>query len=245
MRKKFILTTVLISTLLNTNLKVKAIGNSKITLSGENETTVGETYTITLNVSDINNTYDGIVSMGGNLIFDTTKLEYISSKQLNTPYQFQTNKISDGNYKFAGLDMTLDNGIYNNTNIYEFTFKVINEGNTEIKLENIKLTDSQSYIETSITNKNIIINKKQEKIEDIKTTNDKPIIKKELTTKKEKINNNIYKEEIKTEKPNNETLENNIKITETKKEEINNELFIEKTKNLFTNIFSQFKILFK
>ena len=241
--KNKILLGVMTLGLLGSTTSVYAMGNATVSFDSNNTVKVGDTFTVKMNVEDITDTYDGVVSMGGNLSFDNTKIEYISSKGIETPYQFQINQ--DYNYKIAGLDFTLDNGIKNNLTVYEFTFKALEEGNTTITLTNAKLTDSKEYINTNVVSKEInIINKKEEKQA---PANIKPVVKTELENTK--VENKIETEtKVEVETNKTETKEETVvalldnKInTNTKKEEN----VIEKVINNITNFFSKILNLFK
>lgn len=241
--KNKILLGVMTLGLLGSTTSVYAMGNATVSFDSNNTVKVGDTFTVKMNVEDITDTYDGVVSMGGNLSFDNTKIEYISSKGIETPYQFQINE--DYNYKIAGLDFTLDNGIKNNLTVYEFTFKALEEGNTTITLTNAKLTDSKEYINTNVVSKEInIINKKEEKQA---PANIKPVVKNELENTK--VENKIETEtKVEVETNKTETKEETVvalldnKInTNTKKEEN----VIEKVINNITNFFSKILNLFK
>lgn len=141
-------------------MQVNAKGIAKVEFYGDNDITVGETFTVRMGVSDIRNTYDGVVSFGGNLLFDENTLEYVSSKGVVMPYVFQINE--SANYIIAGLDFTLNNGIRNDLIVYEFTFKAKEAGNTTITFDNAKLTDSQDYIDTIVLDKTIVVENKTE-----------------------------------------------------------------------------------
>ena len=241
--KNKILLGVMTLGLLGSTTSVYAMGNAIVSFDSNNTVKVGDTFTVKMNIEDITDTYDGVVSMGGNLSFDNTKIEYISSKGIETPYQFQINE--DYNYKIAGLDFTLDNGIKNNLTVYEFTFKALEEGNTIITLTNAKLTDSKEYINTNVVSKEInIINKMEEKQA---TVNIKPVVKTELENTK--VENKIEAEtKVEVETNKTETKEETVvalldnKInTNTKKEEN----VIEKVINNITNFFSKILNLFK
>ncbi len=177
---------------------VKAMGNATIEFSSNNTVEIGETFTVDMIVTDINNTYDGIVSFGGNLDFDESVLEYVSSKGTQIPYLFQIN--DNAEYKIAGLDFTLENGIRENTKVYEFTFKAIKEGKTSIGFKNAKLTDSKDYINTVVLSNDIIVNLKNNEIVDVEINKVKDV-KQNIQTvfineKKEKNNNNDIRKEI-------------------------------------------------
>lgn len=235
MKNKFMIGTVLTG-ILFTASPVEAMGNANITFASNTNIKVGETFTVTMNVTDIKDTYDGIVSMGGNLSFDNTKLEYVSSVELNAPYKFYINE--SYNYKIAGLDTTLENGINKTTNIYEFTFKAIEEGNTSITLENAKLTDSQNYIDTTVISKNIIIEKQVQPIIKNKVIEGKenPIIKEIINNGSDKIEETV------------DVIETNVENTSEVKNEVNEErekeIFIIRFQKLFNGLITNFKKMF-
>lgn len=245
MKNKFMIGTALLG-ILCTATPVLAAGDAKVTFTGNNNIKVGEVFTVTMNVTDINNTYDGVVSMGGNLSFDNTKLEYVSSKEVNAPYQFQINE-SYG-YKIAGLDFTLENGIYDTTAVYEFTFKALEEGNTNITFTNAKLTDSQDYINTTVISKNVTILAKQEEATktEIIPVKQAPVVKQ--TTTKTIENKQEIKETVEN-KITNEVKENKTEeISEVKleiKNEEKQETFFTKAKKMFNGLFIRIKKLFK
>ena len=228
--------------LLGSTTSVYAMGNATVSFDSNNTVNVGDTFTVKMNVEDIIDTYDGVVSMGGNLSFDNTKIEYISSKGIETPYQFQINE--DYNYKIAGLDFTLDNGIKNNLTVYEFTFKALEEGNTTITLTNAKLTDSKDYINTNVVSKEINIVNKVETNE--KVTEVKPIIKTKLVDTENETENNtetkITNDEVQKIETTTITQTNNQTTKETSTKEKN---IIEKVFNNLTNFFNRILNLFK
>lgn len=228
--------------LLSSTTSVYAMGNATVSFDSNNTVNVGDTFTVKMNVEDIMDTYDGVVSMGGNLSFDNTKIEYISSKGIETPYQFQINE--DYNYKIAGLDFTLDNGIKNNLTVYEFTFKALEEGNTTITLTNAKLTDSKEYVNTNVVSKEINIVNKVETNE--KVIEVKPIIKTKLVDTKNETKNNtetkITNDEVKKIETTTITQTNNQTTKETSSQEKN---IIEKVVNNLTNFFNKILSLLK
>lgn len=228
--------------LLGSTTSVYAMGKATVSFDSNNTVNVGDTFTVKMNVEDIIDTYDGVVSMGGNLSFDNTKIEYISSKGIETPYQFQINQ--DYNYKIAGLDFTLDNGIKNNLTVYEFTFKALKEGNTAITLTNAKLTDSKEYINTNVVSKEINIVNKVETNE--KVIEVKPIIKTKLVDTNNETKNNtetkINNDEVKKIETTTIAQTNNQTTKETSSQEKN---IIEKVVNNLTKFFNKILSLLK
>lgn len=250
MKNKIIMGAVLTSALLITT-PVSASGTAKVEFTGGNNIKVGDTFTINMNVTDINDTYDGVVSMGGNLSFDSNMIEYVSSKGIKMPYTFQINE--KANYKIAGLDFTLDNGIRETLTVYEFTFKALQEGTTTITLQNAKLTDSQDYITTSVLDKEIEIKKEM-------IVEEAPIVENVVATIKDEISensntkiSNVYENTIKrdtieekiterVEVTNQEEVETN---TVEDEKEVKTMTIIEKIQNAFNKFFINLKKLFR
>ena len=66
MKKKILFSTILASLLLTT-VPVDAQGTANVNLKSEDRVQVGDTFKVNLQVSDISDTYDGVVSMSGHL----------------------------------------------------------------------------------------------------------------------------------------------------------------------------------
>ena len=123
--------------------------------SGDSTVSVGSNITIKMYVNSDSLTNGGIVSVGGNLSFDSNYLEYVSGTGTNSPYKFQIN--TSANYIIAGLDTTLDSGITSKTEVFTFVFKAKKVGNTQITLTNAKLSDVSSKLTTNVSPKTITI----------------------------------------------------------------------------------------
>lgn len=250
MKNKLIVGTVLAGTLLIAS-PVEAMGNAKVEFTSFDNIQVGDTFTVNMSVTDVNDTYDGVVSLGGNLSFDSTMVEYVSSKEVDAPYQFQINE--DYNYKLAGLDFTLDNGIREDVTVYEFTFKALQKGNTTITLTNAKLTDSKDYINTVILGSEITISEKEEVVSKEIINNEIEVVKLEENKEKveevkeveSKIEETIEKEEIKESKEDNkQTIEskNEFEVIEVVEEK---ETLVEKIQKIVSDFISNLRNLFK
>ena len=227
---------------------VKANGIATINVEGNNETTVGETISVKLNLQDIKDTVNGVVAIGGDLKFDDEYLEYVGSTDLNTNYKTD---INEKIYRIAGLDYTLNNGIKDDTSIYSFNFKVLKEGNTVVTFENAEVVDvDASEVKTNVKSLNIKINNK---IEEVKTpeietldNNENVIVE---AVKEEKIEEKVNKIDVKesviaTNDVENVVEENYIDSTE----EVNsdtNKSFIEKVADLFVGFFNILVKIFK
>lgn len=256
MKNKIIMVTLLTSVLLSTT-SVYASGSAKVNFTSSDYIKVGDTFTVSMNVTDINDTYDGVVSMGGNLSFDSNMIEYISSKGIKTPYLFQINEVA--NYKIAGLDFTLNNGIRDTMAVYEFTFKALQPGNTTITLKNAKLTDSKDYINTIVIPEKIVISK--EDTSDVLQKNSEEFIVEKIVIENDKIIST--KQSQTTEKNNKAVVENSIKKNSDEEETktnndvnyINSEIkqskqldempLIDKIQKVFNGIIENLKKLFR
>ena len=153
---KIFLVLTIICSIFSINTTVFA-ASAAVELRGNSTATVGENITITMYVSNVSGANGGIVSVGGSLKYDPSYLQYISGTGATSPYQFQSNKIADGNYKIAGLDTSLSNGITQTTKVFTFVFKPLKEGSTTITLEGASLTDTSQKVTTSVSPKTITI----------------------------------------------------------------------------------------
>ena len=138
--------------------KVCALASATVGFSGNSTVRVGDQITITMYVSNVNDTTGGVVSVGGNLSFDSSYLQYVSGTGITSPYAFQINP--SANYIIAGLDTTLSNGITasGQTKVFTFVFKALKEGSTQVTLSNAKLSDTAKKIASTVVPKTITIN---------------------------------------------------------------------------------------
>ena len=135
-------------------IPVKA-SSATIVFSGNSTVSLNDTITIKMYVNGDNSTDGGIVSVGGNLSFDSNYLEYVSGTGTTSPYTFQIN--TNANYIIAGLDTTLSSGITSKTEVFTFVFKAKKVGTTQVTLTNAKLSDVSSKLTTTVTPKSITI----------------------------------------------------------------------------------------
>lgn len=129
--------------------------SATVGFDGNSTVSLGNSITIKMYVSSDSNTDGGIVSVGGNLSFDSNYLEYISGTGTQSPYTFQIN--TNANYIIAGLDTTLANGINGKTQVFTFVFKAKKAGSTQVTLNNAKLSDVSSKLTTNVNPKTITI----------------------------------------------------------------------------------------
>lgn len=136
---------------------VYAAASATVGFSGNSTVAVGDSLTIKMYVSNVTDTVGGVVSVGGNLSFDSEYLQYVSGTGATSPYSFQIN--TSANYIIAGLDTSLSNGITGSsqTTVFTFVFKALKEGTTQVTLTNAKLSDTSSKITTVVSPKTITI----------------------------------------------------------------------------------------
>ena len=141
-------------------IPVKAAGTATIGFGGPSSAGVDDKITITLYISNITDANGGVSSVGGNLTFDSSYLEYVSGTGVEKPYEFQINP--DADYIIAGLDTSLKKGITGAepTTVFTFVFKALKEGETEITMQNMKLTDKNSKMSNTVIPKKITIGPK-------------------------------------------------------------------------------------
>ncbi len=194
MKKKLVVGLALAMSLNAMPIVANAEGSATINFKSNDQVNVGENIKVYLSIEDIVNKNNGIVSIGGELVYDNEKLELVNAKKLDTPYYFTFNPASN---MLAGLDFSFENELNKDTKLYEFTFKAIEEGNTYITVNEAELGDKKAELLTpNVYGKTINITEKEEK----KVEKVKPV----LTSKKEI---KVIKTTVKTEKK--ETVETN------------------------------------
>lgn len=192
MKKKIVLGLIAATMLSSMPLNAYAIGSATVNFKSNNTVEVGETIKVYMSTENIEDANNGIVGVGGKLMYDNEKLEFVEAKLVDAPYDFWFNPKAN---KLAGLDFTFENAINKNTTIYEFTFKALEEGNTNISLEEAELSDS----ETNVLNSNVygktieIVEKTVEEVKAVKKNIQKEI-KEEITNKEklEKVNDVVH-----------------------------------------------------
>jgi len=193
--KKTIILGLIIATLLSCMpINVYAVGKASINFKSSNTVLVGDTIKVYMSIEDIEDANNGIVGVGGKLIFDNEKLEFVEAKTIDTPYDFWFNPKSN---KLAGLDFTFENAINKDTKIYEFTFKALDEGTTNVTLDGVELADSETNVlNVNVYSEDITIVQKEE-----------VVIKEEKVVYEPVVKNEVVKTEVKEEITNKEKLE--------------------------------------
>lgn len=153
-RIKLLIFSILICSIFALNINVYA-ASATVEFSGNSTVSIGEQITVTMYINNVSGADGGIVSAGGNLSFDSSYLQYVSGTGVSTPYAFQIN--TGANYKLAGLDTSLSNGINSKTKVFTFVFKALKEGSTTVTLTNATLTDTAQKVTTTVSPKTISI----------------------------------------------------------------------------------------
>ena len=125
------------------SVPVEAMGTAKIEFLSEDEIKVGDIFTVDMQLSEIQDTYRGVVSLEGRLSFNSEMLELLSFEGIKEPYRFQMNQKTR---KLAALDFTLQNGITDTLTVYQFTFQAKKIGTTVITLNEAKTTDCRNIL---------------------------------------------------------------------------------------------------
>ena len=243
MKKKLVLGIILVGVLL-TVTPVNAMGTAKVSLVSENEVQVGDTFTVRLQVSDIKDTYDGVVSMSGRLYFDKDINQIVSGKGTETPYGFRMNEETK---MISGLDFTFVNGIRDTMSVYEFTFKALQEGTANITLEKATLTDSKGYITTTVVDQNVKVKEVAESKKEVIVMETIPSKQEEVISKTEELKNKEVLEtkeeiEIKSEKEEKTIIQENVS-TSKKNQSVKRKFSSLKMKKVFKNLVQKFKSL--
>ena len=74
------------------SVPVEAMGTAKIEFLSEDEIKVGDIFTVDMQLSEIQDTYRGVVSLEGRLSFNSEMLELLSFEGIKEPYRFQMNQ---------------------------------------------------------------------------------------------------------------------------------------------------------
>ncbi len=134
---------------------IVSAGSAYVGFSGNDSVYNGNEITVYMYVSNISGASGGVESLEGNLVFDSSYLEYLEGSGTSSPYRFQINP--NQGYKIAGLDTSLDSGITSTTTIFTFRFRAKQTGSTRISLSNLKLTDSSNRLDASAGSQTISI----------------------------------------------------------------------------------------
>lgn len=207
--------------------------NASVNVFGSNTVNVGENFKVSISINDVMGTDDGIESFSGQVSYDKEMLEYIGVVTNNLNYDFLVN---EENLKLAALDYTMARGIKEDTIIYTFTFKAKSTGNTSISIDNLKVTDSKSYLDANVKSLNFSIINKQT------TTAKSNISSRVITSKTASKNVVIENTTLTTERATSTsttTKANNVKIEKNEKQTLAKSIknaisdFINKIKNIF------------
>lgn len=197
MKKKIVIGLLAGVLLSSMPLNVYAVGSAAVNFKSNDTVEVGDTIKVYMSIEDIANAHSGIVGVGGKLIYDNEKLEFVEANLVDAPYDFWFNPKAN---KLAGLDFTFENAIDKDTTIYEFTFKALQEGNTNITLDEAELSlipmkglKNESILDTNVYGKNITITEKVVK-EEVKPVVETKVVKPEV--KKAEVKKTEVKEEI-------------------------------------------------
>ena len=153
--KKSIFTGALI-TLLCVPSYAYAKGSANVRFEGNTNVNVNDEFKVNMVIDNVNEAEGGIVGFGGYITYDNSVLELVNAKKANDYFDIFRN---NSNNKIAGIDMTLEHGISSRTNVYEITFRGLNEGNTTIYLRSADLSDKDAnIIDATVEGLNVSVN---------------------------------------------------------------------------------------
>ena len=153
--KKSIFTGALI-TLLCVPSYAYAKGSANVRFEGNTNVNVNDEFKVNMVIDNVNEAEGGIVGFGGYITYDNSVLELVNAKKANDYFDIFRN---NSNNKIAGIDMTLEHGISSRTNVYEITFRGLNEGNTTIYLRSADLSDKDANtIDATVEGLNVSVN---------------------------------------------------------------------------------------
>lgn len=144
-----------------------AKGTGSVRFEGNKNVNVGDEFKVNMVIDNVSEAEGGIVAFGGYISYDKDLLEIVDAKSMNGYFDVVRNKNID---KIIGLDYSLENGIYDRSNVYEITFRSINEGNTTITLRDGELVDKNAEeLDVNTTGLNVIVTKVLEPVVEEKT----------------------------------------------------------------------------
>ena len=191
--------------------------SANISIVGNNEAYLNDTVTLNVRVDHIEDVEEGIVAIGGDIVYDNEYLELVSATPAQNPYRFDGNSISANTYRIAGVDFTMNNGIKSDTIVYSLVFKTNKLGQTKVSFNNADIVNvNAKNIEGSTISKfvNILAKEeiKQEIVETMKEVNNIVV----LPTIKESVNNKKTIDNIQEVVVNNNMIVNNEKTINNK-----------------------------
>lgn len=183
--------------------------SANIAIDGQNTANLNDTITFNVKINNIDDA--NIVALGGDIFYDSEYLTLVNTKSLSKNYKFDGNQISDNNYRIAGVDYTMENGITTDSIVYSLVFKTLKDGSTEVLFKNAELVNvDETLVNATMSNKALNIVKSNENNTNIivnnsvENTNVNKNIKETV-----KLNNNV-KEIINPVIINKESVVNNI-----------------------------------
>lgn len=208
MNKKFLSTILLTSAILLTPTIANA-ESGNVTINGNSNYNIGDKVTLTVSVNNIDS-IEGLAGVGGDVVYDSNILKLDGYKKSDIKYSFFDNKLNQNTVRIAGIDLTAENLIKNDTVLYTFTFDTLKEGETTVKFENCELVNSNAEeIYCNSINKALNITVKKDEIKD------------DIPASQEVKQDNSYVSSIKnTNKVNNDVKEE----VKDRKEESKNEI---------------------
>ena len=144
-----------------------AKGTGSVRFEGNKNVNVGDEFKVNMVIDNVSEAEGGIVAFGGYISYDKDLLEIVDAKSANEYFDVVRNKNID---KIVGLDYSLAHGVYDRSNVYEITFRSINEGNTTITLRDGELVDKNAEeLDVNATGLNVTVTKVLEPVVEEKT----------------------------------------------------------------------------
>ena len=92
-----------------------AKGTGSVRFEGNKNVNVGDEFKVNMVIDNVSEAEGGIVAFGGYISYDKDLLEIVDAKSANEYFDVVRNKNID---KIIGLDYSLENGIYDRSNVY-------------------------------------------------------------------------------------------------------------------------------
>ena len=191
--------------------------SANIDIVGKNTTNVNDTITLNVKVNNIDDV-EGIVAVGGDIVFDSDYLTLISTSAAVNPYAFDGNQINNNTYRIAGVDFTMANYITSDTTVYSLVFKTNKVGQTSISFKNAEVIDTDAVtIDTTSSTKvvSILDNEEAKEVEENNSVEVKNINNTKETINTTNVTNKIMSTSVRVEDKKDEVIinANNIKLS--------------------------------
>lgn len=150
-----LLGTLLTFIILFVGVSTVSAATGTLVLSGDSEVEINKNISITVGINNLSDGTTGVGAIGGNLVFDSTYLQYIDCEAINLATDY-----TEDSKAISGLALNSKQAAKGTSvNFIKLNFKAIKEGQTTIKLQNgeVSLFGQTTAVTTTDPTKSITI----------------------------------------------------------------------------------------